>query len=221
MVSPPGQKSRLEVCHYSRAMIFGFRKRVTIPSWRTKHLPLRKKKKFLPGQGLHVFTSQCLSLWCLAFALTLFEASNGRTSPGNQLCFQGLSTLLLTRVAVHIQTHTNIHTQFPAFSHSFFCFSLTLPGVAVIELWQTSRVRPAPLYLGDWVNDLSITQPLLYSPSTDRVTHTAHLLRPVSPLLLFVATSYPPCIKMQTCMNYTFILCFLNSFWFSSSHKLH
>lgn len=34
-------------------------------------------------------------------------------------------------------------------------------------------VSGQPPYLGDWLNDLSIIQQLLYSPSTDRVTHTA------------------------------------------------
>lgn len=43
------------------------------------------------------------------------------------------------------QTHMHMHTFVPCPFSLVFSPSITLPGVAVIELWQTSRVRPAPL----------------------------------------------------------------------------
>lgn len=146
--------------------------------------------------------------------MTLFESSNGRTSPGNQLCFQGLSTLSHIRVPIHTHTpthtHTQKHTSQPSLTHFFVSPSHSLEWQLLNCDKRAVSDQPSP-YLGDWVNDLSITQPLLYSPSTDRVTHTAHLLRPVSPLLLFVATSYLPYIEMQICTNCICIL--LSSFY--------
>lgn len=158
----------LIACHHSGVAIFGFKKvqQFSFPTWKTKHLPVRPTI-ILPGQrwlGLQVFTSRWLSPWCLAFAVTPFEASNGGTSSGNQLCSQGLSTLSHTRVAAH--THTSV--SYPALalspSHS--------PEWQLLNC-DKRAVSDQPPYLGDWLNDLSITQPLLYSPSTDRVTHVA------------------------------------------------
>lgn len=127
-----------------------------------------RAKIILPGQGLQVFTSRWLSPWRLAFTVTPFEASNGGTSSGNQLCCQGLCTLSHTRVAAH----THVHLSFLPLSHPFSLSTSHSPEWQLLNC-DKRAVSDQPPYLGDWLNDLSITQPLLYSPSTDRVTHTA------------------------------------------------
>lgn len=107
------QQSQTAVGHYSGAAMLEFRGRVTIPSWKAEHQPLRAKI-ILPDRGLQ--TSTCLSPWRLASAATLFEASNGGTSPGNQLCFQGPGRTL-TPPGWSERSRTRAH--FLPFSHSF------------------------------------------------------------------------------------------------------
>lgn len=66
---------------------------------------------------------------------------------------------------------SHAHTSYP----SLTCF-LFLPHTPRSgSYWTVTNklCQTSPPYLGDWLNDLSITQPLLYSPSTDRVTHSA------------------------------------------------
>ena len=87
-------------------------------------------------------------------------------------------------------THTHIHT-LPSLLSLFFFFVSPSHSLE----WQLLNcdkraVSDQPPYLGDWLNDLSITQPLLYSPSTDRVTR-----QPRSP---FAET----CVTIATVCHY-------------------
>ncbi|TNN36811.1 hypothetical protein EYF80_053031 [Liparis tanakae] len=54
-----------------------------------------------------VFKWSCLSLWRSASAVTPFEASNGGTSTGNQLCSPEEG--LLDHIPLVMPTHTDAH----------------------------------------------------------------------------------------------------------------
>lgn len=96
------------------------------------------------------------------------------TSSGNQLCSH---CLCATRTHTHRLTYTcfflppHTHTSDPSQTR---CPSLHhTPSEWQLLNCDKRAVSGPPPYLGDWLNDLSITQQLLYSPSTDRVTRTA------------------------------------------------
>lgn len=128
------QQSWIAASHPSGEAIVGF----SFPSWKTKQLP-DTTMIILPDQDFWVFTSQWVqgawpSQWpCLR---PLMEGQALGISCAPSVC---------ARYNTHTHAQSDIHLSFLPLSRLFFSLCITLPRVAVIELWQMSRVRPALL----------------------------------------------------------------------------
>lgn len=154
------QQSWIAASHPSGEAIAGF----SFPSWKTKQLP-DTTTIILPDQDFWVFTSRWVqgawpSQWpCLR---PLMEG-------------QALGISCAPSVCARYNTHTHTKRHTLKFLAPLSLVSLSASHSPEWQLLNCDKwaVSGQPPYLGDWLNDLSITQPLLYSPSTDKVTHAA------------------------------------------------